>query len=169
MVQRTLTIAPDDDGVLAARDRYLAENGFTVASYSDDWAKLSFLGIPIEIPNTEGRKRALPKHDLHHVALGFGTDLAGECEISAWELRAGFDDLGWFVRYLVIQAVALGLFVAPKRTVRAWRMGGTQRSLYRAPIPQEAIAQMTVGELRDHLNVPRGGIAACPAAIHGRP
>jgi hypothetical protein len=58
---------------------YLADNGFTARAYEENFAKLGFFGLPVWIPNTKGRKRGLPLHDLHHVALGFGTDLVGEC------------------------------------------------------------------------------------------
>jgi len=79
--------------VRAGRDAYLDENGFTVAAYDEPRTQASFFGLDFSIPNTPAHRRAIVLHDLHHVATGYGTDLAGEGEISAWELRAGLRGL----------------------------------------------------------------------------
>lgn len=68
---------------------YLDENGFTRASYDAPRTPASFLGIRFSVPNTPRHAWAIRLHDLHHVATGFGTDLAGEGRISAWEARRG--------------------------------------------------------------------------------
>src|SRR5262245_47490792 len=75
--------------VRAARDAYLEENGFTVDAYDERWTWATFLGVRFAVPNTAKHRWGIMLHDLHHVATGFGTDLAGEGEISAWELGAG--------------------------------------------------------------------------------
>jgi len=161
-----LTVAPPAMTVRAARDLYLSENGFTTASYTEEHARLSFFGLPIVIKNSEGRKRGLPCHDLHHVALGFGTDLPGECEISAWELRTGAPGYGAFVWYLLVQTTLLGLLIAPLRTVRAFRAAARHRSLYRAPLPMAQLLEMDVAALRAHLGLPEAGLAAQPPRLH---
>jgi len=163
-----MTVARETAGVIEARDRYLAENGFTVASYSEDSAVLSLFRLTIRIPNSEGRKRGLPFHDLHHVALGYGTDLLGEAEVSAWELRAGVRGYGLWVYYLIVNAVLMGLVLSPRRTIRAWRAARGQRSLYRHPLPHATLATMTVGQLRAHLGVPRDGVAGVTPRLHPR-
>lgn len=66
------------------RDAYLAENGFSLAAYDDAWVQLSFFSLSITVPNPPSRRRAVRLHDLHHVATGYGTDLVGEAEVSAW-------------------------------------------------------------------------------------
>jgi hypothetical protein len=162
----TLSIAPPTMSVRAARDRYLQENGFTTAGYEEDVSELSFFGWPVRIRNSEGRKRGLPLHDLHHVALGYGTDLRGECEISAWELRTGTPGYGWFVRYLIFQATVLGFVIGPRRTLSAWRLARTHRSLYQAPIEAERLLAMTVAELREHLGIPMNGVVSEPQRLH---
>ena len=48
-----------------------------------------------------------------------GTDLAGECEVSAWEIRNGTKGFGWFVTYLILQAAVFGLLISPRRTLAA--------------------------------------------------
>jgi hypothetical protein len=64
-----------------ARDAYLAENGFTVEGYEAKWTEASLFGFRFRVPNTPRHRWAIMRHDLHHVATGYGTDLAGEGEI----------------------------------------------------------------------------------------
>ena len=162
----TLTVPNAKTGVREARDLYLAENGFSVEEYEKDYGWLIILGLRITIPNSKGRKRGFPLHDLHHVALGFGTDLAGECEVSAWEIRNGTKGFGWFVTYLILQAAVFGLVTNPRRTFAAWRSARDHRSLYVAPLPYDMMLAMTVGQLRAHLGVPSGGIATTTPKPH---
>jgi len=84
---------PTPQSVESARDAYLARNGFTVESYSARWTPASFMGIPFVVPNTTTHRWAIMMHDLHHVTTGYGTDIPGEGEISAWELRRGLTGL----------------------------------------------------------------------------
>jgi hypothetical protein len=151
----------DDLPVRSARDAYLAENGFTLDSYEADRVPIALFGITFRIPNTHARKRAVRWHDLHHVATGFGTDPAGEGEISAWELRRGLSGLGLYVGAIVIGGTALGFLVAPKRTWRAWVASGDghQNFFVRDVAEYEGMLNMNVAELREHLHVPPTGIA----------
>lgn len=152
--------------VAEARDAYLAENDFTLASYDDKVTKAEVYGIPFVVPNTDLHRWALILHDLHHVATGFGTDLTGEGEISGWELGAGgLRSLGW-VAGLVLMGAVMGLVVAPRRTYRAWKAGREGRSLFRAGADPERFLTMTVGELRAELGLPAEGLAAHPRGLH---
>src|SRR5215467_14616440 len=92
---------PADWGVREGRDTYLAENGFTTAAYDVKWTDASFFGVRFRVPNTARHRWAIMLHDLHHVATGYGTDLVGEAEISAWELRRGLRGLGFYVGSIV--------------------------------------------------------------------
>jgi hypothetical protein len=152
--------------VRVARDLYLAENGFTTDEYEKTFGWLLVLGVRVPLPNFESRKKALPLHDLHHVALGFGTDVAGELEVSAWEHRTGTKGCGWWPRFLCFQAMVVGFLTSPRRTLAAWCAAAGQRSLYDAPLPYETLLAMTVAELRAHLRVPRTGLGRYPRA-HG--
>lgn len=65
-------------------------------------------------------------HDLHHVATGYGTTLVGEAEIGAWELASGCRH--YYVAWILnLGAVVTGLFLAPRRVVRAFQRGWRQR------------------------------------------
>jgi hypothetical protein len=76
---------------------YLAENCFTVEGYEAPRTEAFFLGIRFSVPNTPRHAWAIRLHDLHHVATGYGTDMAGEGAISAWEALRGLRDTGAYV------------------------------------------------------------------------
>ena len=160
--------------VLESRDAYLAENEFTTVGYEAQWVVVSLFGVSFRTPSPERRRRALKFHDLHHVVTGFGTDLAGEAEISAWELRRGLSGLGLFVGSIVLSVALLGLFVAPRRTLRAWHAArtngplGSRGSLFQTERDYESLLRMTVGELRRDLAVPESGMASGPRDLHAR-
>src|SRR5262249_32160426 len=142
---------PGDLSVEEGRDRYLAENGFDMEGYTARTFSLRILGVPLRLPNTRERRRVLPLHDLHHVALGYGTDFAGEGEIAAWELRAGCNTATLY--FLNVSAVLLGMVASPRRVVRAFRHARGARSLYELSMPYDDLLRMSVDELRAKLGV----------------
>jgi hypothetical protein len=141
-----------------ARDAYMAANGFKVEEYEAPTFTIGFWGVPVKFPNTKGRKRIVPFHDLHHVLTGFATDWAGEAEIGAWELRAGCTN--FMAYYLNGGGVLIGLLLCPGRLWRAFRAAKGQHTLYRDGISYESVLQMTVGEARARLGIPREGLAS---------
>lgn len=145
-------------------DEYLAENGFDVQEYTAPTVRLKFFGRYIDLPNTKARQWAIPLHDLHHVATGYGTDWVGEAEIGAWELRAGCRTA--VVYYLNAMAVLIGLAIAPRRVLAAYRAAAGARSLYRTDLPYEQALRRTAGELRAHLGVPAEGLAIGGRRLH---
>lgn len=160
--KRPLGPLPGHLTVRAARDMYLAYNGFSMAEYSAPTFSFLWLGRTITLPNPPARQVVIAQHDIHHVLVGYHTDFAGEGEISAWELRAGCNT--FFLRFINILGLMLGLTVAPRRTLRAlWSARGT--TLYRAGIRYEDALDMRLGELRHRLGIPEAGIAAPPAPL----
>jgi hypothetical protein len=147
--------------VQVGRDAYLAENGFTLEAYDAKWTPASLLGLKFAVPNTPAHRRAIMWHDLHHVVTGYGTDLAGEGEISAWELRRGLKGLDLYVSALVISITAMGLVVAPRRTWRAWRAAERPGSnLFDRDLSDyDALLAISIAELRQQLGVPEEGLA----------
>ncbi len=142
-----------DEKVRVGRDRYLAQNGLSLDSYAAKKFPVYFFRWAIWLPNPG----FLPSHDLHHVVTGFGTGLVGEAEISAYELRCGCGSVMIFI--LCIGAIGIGMFVAPKRILRAWRGSKGTSNLYHSRIPYESLLEMTVGDLREQLGLPRAGLA----------
>ncbi len=138
-----------------ALDTYLVANNFTLAAYDAPRFELPFLGRTLSFPNTPQRKWAIPLHDLHHVATGYGTDIVGEAEIGAWELGAGCRTS--VVYALNIAVVTFGLVLAPIRVLRAFRRGLRGRTLYRLGLKQEACLTLDVSALRARLGIPAEG------------
>ena len=147
-----------------ALSAYLDENGFTRAAYDDAWTKASFFGLPLAVPNTKRHRWAIMLHDLHHVATGFGTDLPGEGEVSAWEVRGGLGGLDLYVTSIVLAGALAGVLLVPRRTLRAYR--AAVANLFHASVDYEALLDGTVGELRERLGVPREGLATAPRLLH---
>lgn len=143
-----------------ARDAYLAENGFTTESYDAPTTKGSFLGVGFSVPNPPSHRRAIRLHDLLHVATGYGTDHAGEGEISAWQARRGLHGAGHYVGAIVLANVAIGMLLAPRRTWAALRLSPGGRSLLAADVDYDALLERTVGELREMLGLPALGLTA---------
>jgi hypothetical protein len=158
---RAIWELPGDLTVKQGRDRYLAENGFTLAAYDAKWTPASVFGISIAVPNTPNHRRAIMWHDLHHVATGYGTDPAGEAEVSAWELRRGLKGLDLYVRAIVISIAMLGAVVAPRRMWRAWVAAGrTGENLFNRELGEyEATLAIDIAALRAQLGVPLDGLA----------
>lgn len=152
--------------VLDARSAYLAENGFTVESYDSPTTAGSLLGVKFSVPNPPSHRRAIRLHDLHHVATGFGTDHAGEAEISAWQARRGLRSAGHYVAAIVIFNALLGVVFAPRRTWAALRIAGTNHSLFNMSVDYDALMGRSVGELRAMLGIPERGLATRPRGLH---
>lgn len=109
---------------------YFVENGFgDDGGYDDAWVDFSIGPVPLPFPNTEGRKRAVRFHDLHHILTGYRTNATGEFEISAWELGAGCKDFH-AARFINLGGFVSGILASPRRTFRAFVRGRRSRSLY---------------------------------------
>ena len=147
----------------------MEENGFTLEAYDARWTDASFLGVRFRIPNTRRHRFAIMLHDLHHVATGFGTDLVGEGEISAWELRRGLRGLDLYVTSIVASGALMGAVFAPRRALAAWRASGKSSSLF-ASVQSDgeyhALLDTTVATLRRRLDVPDEGIQRTPRNLH---
>jgi hypothetical protein len=110
--------------------QYFLDNKFGAdGGYSARWVKIKLGPLPFFVPNTKERVRAVRFHDLHHVLTGYNTDLAGEFEISAWELASWCGDMSvaW---WLNLQGLIAGYLSYPRRTVAAFARGRRSRNLY---------------------------------------
>lgn len=153
-----------ESSVREGRDAYLTENGFDMKEYTAPTFSLPVLGMQLRFPNPPTRQRAMARHDLHHALTGYGTDYTGEAEIGAWELRAGCNT--FFLYFINLAAVALGLVIAPRRILRAWRAAAGAKSLYVDGRSVETLLELRVGELREQLGIPReGALRASEPAI----
>lgn len=144
--------------VRQGRDLYLRENGFSVEAYAARWTPARVLGIPFRVPNPPRHRWAIMLHDLHHVVTGYTTDLAGEAEISAWEARAGLAPLGLYTGAIVASLALLGLLVAPRRTIRAWRASRGRSLFVLTGLAYDELLSMSVEDLRRRLDLPEAGL-----------
>lgn len=152
--------------VRAGLQHYLAENGFTTHGYSSPRSEGSLFGFKFSVPNPPSHQHALRLHDLHHVATGFGTDHAGEAEISVWQARRGLHAGGHYVAAIVIANVLFGLLAAPRRTLAALRLTGGKGSLFESDIGYDRLLELSIGELRQLLELPMQGLVTGPRGLH---
>jgi hypothetical protein len=59
--------------VRAARDQYFATTAFQRPA-TPPLGELKMGPIPLGFPNSKARRRAVPLHDLHHLATGYATN-----------------------------------------------------------------------------------------------
>jgi hypothetical protein len=142
---------PDDMTAREGRALYFATGGIPAdGGYEDDWVKLKMGPIPVGFPNTEGRRRAVKLHDLHHVLTGYGTSWTGEAEISAWEIASGCASYtaAWVIN---LGGLFIGLVVNPRRTRRAFLRGCGANNLYHGEPFSEALLDQNLGTIRARL------------------
>ena len=141
---------PDTLELRAARADYFRRSGLGEdGGYSARWVRFRIGPIRLPFPNTRARVRALPLHDLHHLATGYDTSWTGEAEIAAWELAGGCGRY-WAAWLLNLMAFPIGLVIAPGRTWRAFRRGRSARTLYQGAW-EPGWLDRTVGVLRERL------------------
>lgn len=142
-----------------ARARMFARGGLgDDGGYGAAWVKLKLWRIPFAFPNTEGRRRAVRFHDLHHVLTEYPTTWRGEFEIAAWEVAGGVR--GYWVGWLLdLLGFACGLVVFPRATYRAFVRGRHSTNLY-GDVWDDSILGRRVGELRQRLGLEAGAARA---------
>ncbi len=136
-----------------ARELYFRLSNFGKdGGYDERWIKVKVWRIPIWIPNTAGRVKAVKLHDLHHVLTEYPTTWRGEAEISAWEIGAGGLHsyyAGWL---LDLMSVAQGLVVNPKGVYRGFMRGRRSLNLFATEFNDEML-HSRVGEYRLRLKL----------------
>lgn len=133
--------------VREARDQYFSENNFGEdGGYSQKWVPLKFGIFTLPLYNSRARRRAVPLHDLHHIATGYSTSPKGEAQMAIWELSAGTYDM-WFAFFINLPALIYGFILWPKDSLAAWRRGRQSQSLYNREF-DEGMLDMSVDDLR---------------------
>jgi hypothetical protein len=120
-----------DDRVGSLRAQFFRAGGFADdGGSSARWVRYPLWRIHLVLPNLAARRRALPLHDLHHLATGYDTSWIGEAEIAAWELGAGCH--GYAAAWMLnLAAFSIGLAIGPRRLWRAFMRGRGASTLYR--------------------------------------
>lgn len=94
-----------------------------------DFYRAKIGNYSILLPNTNGRKKALIKHDIHHLLTDYNVDFKGELEIGGWEVASGCSNY-YGIWMLNLIGMATGLFLIPKRTYNAFIKGIGAMNLY---------------------------------------
>ena len=106
--------------------------------------------LHIYFPNFDARRKAVLKHDMHHLLTGYTTALTGECEISAWEIASGCKKY-WAAFLLDTSGLMLGIPFYFWGTLKAFARGRRTKNLYGDQFPNEQALDMKIDDLRSGL------------------
>ena len=99
--------------------------------------------LHIRMPNFGWRKRAIVRHDLHHLLTGYPCTPTGEMQLAAWEFAAGrFPHPG--ATAFCLPLVGMGAVVSPRRTFAAFVRGRRSTSLYAIPLSDDVVGSRIV-------------------------
>ena len=129
----------------------LGEDG----GYNARWVRVETKPFPVFFPNTACRVEAAKLHDLHHIAMEYETNWAGEAEIAGWEIASGCGRHGW-AWLLNLGAFTIGMVLFPRRLFRAFVRGRRCGNLYRTGFPESELPRTTVELLRARLEREQG-------------
>ena len=140
-------MSADEITVREARAQYFSDNGFgDDGGYNARWVYLDFGWMKVPLYNSAARRKAVPLHDLHHLATGYATDPKGESQVAIWEIAAGTYDK-WFALIINLPALLYGFLLWPRDSYKAWQRGRLSESLYKDNF-DEALLDLTVAELK---------------------
>mgnify|MGYP001560517020 CR=1 FL=1 len=134
---------------------YYLKNGFSAdGGASDRWVRFAFGPLQIIFPNTDGRRRAIRHHDVHHITTAYQTTFIGEGEIGAWEIASGCATrpAAWFLNSVALSGGILG---SPRRVLKAYARGLHTRNTYTRTL--DDLGSLTVADLRHELGLDRDG------------
>ena len=104
----------------------------------------------IYFPNFDARRKAVIKHDVHHIATGYTSTFKGETEISAWEIASGCRHY-WVAWVLDMQAVMMGMLFNPAGVYRAFVKGRRTKNLYRDVFTDEQLMDMSLFVIKENM------------------
>jgi len=131
----------------ALRRHYVSNNLSTDGDCENKrWALLSLGRVEVRVKNFDWRRRALMRHDLHHLITGYRCTAAGEFQIATWEFAAGrFPNV--LSTLFCLPLVGVGAVAIPRRSFRSYVLGRRSRTLYAIYSDDELLAS-NVTELR---------------------
>lgn len=131
---------------------YRANNLPADGGQSSPFVKIQLTSkIVLYFPNFDSRRRAVLRHDVHHMLTGYSAaSLAGESEISAWEIASGCTryPAAFFIN---TAGLLSGLPWNFRNGLRAFARGRRTRNLYRDVLTEEAFLHTPVDALKKHL------------------
>lgn len=104
------------------------------------------------IPNWDNRRKAVLRHDIHHLLTGYKSELLGEFEIAAWEIASGC--MNCYAAYLLNSGGLLGgILLYPRPTFNAFILGCRTTNLYQLNIDDDALKNSTMDELKAEIGL----------------
>ena len=100
-------------------------------------------------PNFNARRKAVIKHDIHHLLTTYKTTLAGESEISAWEIASGCKNY-WAAFLINTSGVMLGISINFWGVLKAFSRGRRTKNLYHHQFSNDEALDMKISDLRRH-------------------
>jgi hypothetical protein len=104
----------------------------------------------VYFPNFDARRKAVFKHDVHHILTGYTSTLKGETEIGAWEIASGCRHY-WVAFILDLHGVMMGLLINPLGVYKAFVKGRRTKNLYDDALPDEQVMDTPIAEIRERL------------------
>ncbi len=103
--------------------------------------------VSFYFPNFDQRRRAVLKHDIHHILTGYPTTMAGESEISAWELGSGCKKY-WAAFFIDMSGMMLGLWFNLPNVFKAFARGRRTKNLYSDLMSDDEVLGTKISELQ---------------------
>lgn len=108
--------------------------------------------LTIYIPNWDNRRKAVLRHDIHHLLTGYKSELLGEFEIAAWEIGSGC--MHYFAAYLLNSGGLLaGILIYPRHTFKAFVLGCHSTNLYNLNISDSELKNASISELKRQIGL----------------
>jgi hypothetical protein len=118
---------------------------------SSSYVKIEFTkSFSLYFPNFDARRKAVFKHDVHHIVTGYTSTFKGETEISAWEIASGCRHY-WVAWVLDLHAMVIGILFNPAGVYKAFIKGRHTYNLYRDDFADEKLMDMSLHEIKEHL------------------
>lgn len=98
-------------------------------------------------PNFTARKKAVLKHDIHHLVTNYPSTFTGETEISAWEIASGCKKY-WAAWVLDMSGMMTGILFNFWGVLKAFARGRRTKNLYYDIISTEQALDMELSGLK---------------------
>jgi hypothetical protein len=99
------------------------------------------------IPNFAARRKAVLKHDIHHIVTGYTSTMKGETEIGAWEIGSGCSHY-WAAWVLDASGFMTGILFNLWGVLKAFARGRRTRNLYFDNISDDKALDMKLSEIQ---------------------
>jgi hypothetical protein len=109
-------------------------------------------GFHFYFPNFDERRRAVIKHDIHHLITGYETTMAGESEISAWEIASGCKSY-WAAFFIDTSGLMMGFLLFFPRVLKAFARGRKTGNLYHDAYTTEQALDIKIGEMQKQFSL----------------